>query len=138
MAILLVAGVMALRPGLQWLDPVLSLAIGGLIVWGAIRLILEITEILMESVPPHIDVARVQAHMACCPGVRAVHDLHVWTISSGLYALSAHLVVDETAIGRNDQILEAVKRDLRRGFGIEHTTLQIETADYAHVYDLQH
>jgi cobalt-zinc-cadmium efflux system protein len=137
-AILIGAGAMALRPSLGWLDPVLSLGIAALIVWGAVRLILEITDILMESVPPHIDVSAVTKQMACCDGVIAVHDLHVWTISSGLYALSAHVVVHAEAMGRNDAILDEVKRELRRIFGIDHTTLQIESADYAHVYELNH
>ncbi len=137
-AILLGAGAMALRPGLDWLDPVLSVAIAGLILWGALRLILEITHILMESVPTHLDVGSVCKEMECCAGVLAVHDLHIWTISSGLYALSAHLVVHTDAMGRNDEILNTVKLELRRRFGIDHTTLQIESADYAHVHDYQH
>jgi cobalt-zinc-cadmium efflux system protein len=69
-------------------------------------------------------------------GVLAVHDLHIWSISSGMCALSAHLVVDGTAIGRNDEILTDVKARLRRSFGIDHTTLQIESAGYAHVDDV--
>ena len=138
-AILIGAGAMALRDDLGWVDPVLSLAIAGLILVGAGRLVLEITDILMESVPRHIDVAAVTERMARCRGVRAVHDLHVWTISSGLHALSAHLVVDREEMGpRNDDILDEVKRELRDGFGIDHTTLQIESNAYAHVYDLEH
>jgi cobalt-zinc-cadmium efflux system protein len=71
-------------------------------------------------------------------GVVAVHDLHVWTISSGLYALSAHLVVQDEAMGRNDAILTEVKGRLRERFGIDHTTIQIESAGYAHLYDHVH
>ncbi len=138
-AILAGAAAMALRGGLGWVDPVLSLAIAGLILWGAGRLVLEITDILMESVPRHLDVAAVTACMARCRGVRAVHDVHVWTISSGLHALSAHLVVHPDEMGpRNDEILDEVKRELRERYGIDHTTLQIESSAYAHVYDLEH
>lgn len=137
-AILIGAGAMALGEGLGWVDPVLSLGIAGLILWGAGRLVLEITDILMESVPRHLDVAAVTARMARCQGVRAVHDVHVWTISSGLHALSAHLVVHPDEMGRNDEILDEVKRELRETFGIDHTTLQIESSAYAHVYDLEH
>jgi cobalt-zinc-cadmium efflux system protein len=138
-AILAGAGAMAVWAGLGWIDPVLSLAIAGLILWGATRLVLEITDILMESVPSHIDVAAVSQCMAGCRGVQAVHDLHVWTISSGLHALAAHLVVhpDEMGLG-NDAILVEVKRELRQCFGIAHTTLQIESSEYAHEYDLEH
>ncbi len=135
-AILFGAGAMALRPALWWLDPLLSIAISVLIVWGAIRLVLEITDILMESVPGHIDLAEVTRLMEGAEGVLAVHDLHVWSISSGMCALSAHLVVDGVAIGRNDEILTEVKARLRRSFGIDHTTLQIESAAYAHVDDV--
>ena len=135
-AIILGAGAMALRPDLHWLDPVLSLAIAALILWGAGRLVLEITHILMEAVPSHLDVAAVTRRMESADGVLAVHDLHIWTISSGMYALSAHLVVRAEAMGRNDAILTAVKCCLRDDFGIDHTTLQIESADYAHVGDV--
>jgi cobalt-zinc-cadmium efflux system protein len=74
--------------------------------------------------------------MESAEGVVAVHDLHIWTISSSLYALSAHLVVRPDALGNNDAILTAVKGLLRRAFGIDHTTLQIESADYEHLHDV--
>lgn len=135
-AILVGAGAMALRPDLWWLDPALSIVIGALILWGAARLVLEITDILMESVPRHLDVGAVTRDMEAAEGVIAIHDLHIWTISSGLYALSAHVVVHVEAVGRNDEILTAVKASLRRTFGIDHTTLQIESTDYAHVDDV--
>jgi cobalt-zinc-cadmium efflux system protein len=135
-AILLGAGAMAVRPDLWWIDPVLSIVITALIVWGAVRLILEITDILMEGVPGHLEVAEVTRLMEAADGVLAVHDLHIWTISSGLYALSAHLVVSPESMGRNDDILTEVKRALRGTCGIDHTTLQIESAAYVHVHDV--
>lgn len=137
-AILAGAGAMALHPELWWIDAALSLAIAGLILWGATRLVLEITDILMEGVPGHLDVGAVTRLMESARGVVAVHDVHIWTISSGLYALSAHLVVDREGMGRNDEILAEVKGGLRRTFGIDHTTLQIESAEYAHVDDDLH
>lgn len=135
-AILAGAGAMAFRPDLRWIDPVLSLAIAVLILFGALRLVLEITDILMEAVPRHLDVGAVSKQMEVCAGVMAVHDLHIWTISSGLYALSAHVVVPAEEMGRNDEILTTVKGCLRRTFGIDHTTIQIESATYAHVDDV--
>ncbi len=133
-AVLVGAAVMWWRPAWTWLDPVLSLAIAALILMGAVRIILEITAILMESVPRHIDVAEVERGMAgAAAGVMAVHDLHIWTISSGLHALSAHVVVEAAAVGRNDEILTAVKLTLRDRFRIDHATIQIESADYSHV-----
>jgi len=135
-AILAGAGLMELRPELGWIDPVLSIAIAALILWGVVRLVLEITDILMEGVPRHLDVVAVNRQMETCDGVIAVHDLHIWTISSGMYALSAHLVVSAEGIGRNDDILTEVKAGLKRTFGIDHTTLQIESPAYAHVDDV--
>jgi cobalt-zinc-cadmium efflux system protein len=134
-AILVGAGVMWLRPAWTWLDPALSLAIAVLILWGTVGLIREITDVLMEGVPRHLSLAEVQATMAAASAdVAAIHDLHLWTISSGLYALSAHVVIRPEALGRNDEILTAVKRVLCDRFHIDHTTLQIETAGYAHVH----
>jgi cobalt-zinc-cadmium efflux system protein len=135
-AILAGAGAMAVRPTLWWIDPALSMAIAVLILLGAGRLVFEITDILMEGVPRHVDLGAVTRQLQSADGVLAVHDLHVWTISSGLYALSAHLVVGPDALGRNDEILTAVKAGLRRSFGIDHTTIQIESAEYAHVDDV--
>jgi cobalt-zinc-cadmium efflux system protein len=136
-AILAGAGVMWLRPDWTWLDPALSLAIALLILWGTFGLIREITEVLMEGVPKHLALAEVQASMAASSGdITAIHDLHLWTISSGLYALSAHVVIAAEALGRNDQILIAVKRELCDRYRIDHTTIQIETADYTHVHDV--
>jgi cobalt-zinc-cadmium efflux system protein len=129
------AAIMYFRPELRWVDSVLSVGISLLILWGAMQLILEITDILMEGVPRHIDIDQVSRVMGSASGVVAVHDLHVWTISSGMYALSAHLVVPADEIGRNDEILEMVKGRLRRQFGIDHTTLQIESVMYAHIDD---
>ncbi len=138
LAVLAGAGGIWLRPDLTWIDPVLSIAIALLILFGAVRLIFEITAILMEAVPPHLAVGEIASIMGSAEGVVAVHDLHVWTISSGLYALSAHLVVHAGSMGRNDDILTAVKSALRRRYGIDHTTLQIESVDYDHVDDVHH
>jgi cobalt-zinc-cadmium efflux system protein len=136
LAVLAGALVMWARPDLSWIDPALSLCIALLILWGALRLVLEITDILMEAVPRHLEVGEVCRFMESADGVVAVHDLHIWTISSGMYALSAHLVVRAEAMGRNDEILTEVKARLRRECGIDHTTLQIESAAYAHLDDV--
>lgn len=135
-AVLAGAVAMWIRPDLRWIDPVLSMGIAGLILWGCLRLVLEITDILMEAVPRHLDVAEVCRLIEDADGVVAVHDLHIWTISSGMYALSAHLVVGADAVGRNDRILTEVKARLRRACDIDHTTLQIESSHYAHLDDV--
>src|SRR5690349_800395 len=137
LAVLVGAGLMWLRPDLAWIDPVLSIAIALLILWGAGRLIVEITDILMEAVPRHLDVETIARTMEeADEGVVAVHDLHVWSISSGLYARAPHLVTETAAVAPNDAILTSVKSSLRKLYGIDHTTLQIESVDYAHVDDV--
>jgi cobalt-zinc-cadmium efflux system protein len=136
-AILAGAGLLWLEPAWTWLDPVLSMVISALILWGALRLVREITDILMESVPGHLDRDEVASGMAgATPGVLAVHDLHIWTISSGLYALSAHLTVEAAALPRSDEILTAVKMALKARWQIDHSTLQIESDGYLHVHDV--
>jgi cobalt-zinc-cadmium efflux system protein len=139
-SVVVLAGAVAMwfEPGWTWIDPLLSLAISLLILWGALRLSLEIADILMEAVPRHLAIDDVCGAMGGVPGVLAVHDLHVWTISSGHHALSAHVVVGEADLGRNDAILDDVKGRLRERFGIDHTTIQIESAGYAHLYDDVH
>jgi cobalt-zinc-cadmium efflux system protein len=133
--VLTAAAVMWLKPTLWWLDPVLSLAIALLILWGALGLVVEITRILMESAPGHLDVGAVSRSMEGVEGVVAIHDLHIWTISSGMYALSAHVVVPADCLARCDSILHDVKGRLRAAYGIDHTTLQIESDAYDHAHD---
>ncbi|HUK66382.1 MAG TPA: cation diffusion facilitator family transporter [Anaeromyxobacteraceae bacterium] len=139
LAVLLGALVIWVHPAAKFVDPVLSLFIALLILWGAAQLVIEISEILMEAAPRHLDVQQIARAMEEADGgVIAVHDLHVWTISSGLYALSAHLVIRAENMGRNDAILTGVKTCLRSRYGIDHTTLQIESVAYVHIDDVHH
>jgi cobalt-zinc-cadmium efflux system protein len=124
--VLVGAGVMALT-GWHWVDPLISIAISAVVVVGAWRLLREAVDVLLETVPPHVDVDGVEKALACIPRVTAVHDLHIWTVGSGMVALSAHLVVDEPSACENDTILVAAKRALVERFGIDHSTLQIES-----------
>ncbi|MFL5321119.1 MAG: cation diffusion facilitator family transporter, partial [Myxococcaceae bacterium] len=114
-------------------DPIISAVISVVIVIGAWKLMKDAVDILLEAVPAHVDMEAVRQIMVKVPGVSAVHDLHVWTISSGIYALSAHLVVPDPTVCNNDVILTAVKHELFDRFGIDHTTIQIESETYAHM-----
>lgn len=124
--VLLGAAVMAFT-GWKWVDPVISMGISAVVVVGGWRLLREAVDVLLETVPPHVDVEGVEKALACIPRVTAVHDLHIWTVGSGMVALSAHLVVDEPTACENDTILVAAKRALVERFGIDHSTLQIES-----------
>ena len=124
--VLVGAAVMALS-GWHWVDPLISIGISAVVVVGGWRLLREAVDVLLETVPPHVDVDGVEKALAGIPSVIAVHDLHIWTVGSGMVALSAHLVVDEPSACENDTILVAAKRALVEHFGIDHSTLQIES-----------
>lgn len=134
--LVVVAAVLIAWTGWSMLDPILSMVIAGAIVFGAVRLLAEAVDILLEAVPQHLDLADIRTHIQEADGVQAVHDLHLWTISSGLYALSAHLVVGGCDIRACDRILTSVKADLQKNFGINHTTLQIESEAYLHLEEV--
>ncbi len=119
--------------GWLWVDPLVSVGIAVIVVVGAFRLVRDAVDVLLEAVPAHVDLDAVKRILGGVAGVTAVHDLHVWTISSGIYALSAHLVVADPMTCNNDQILSAVKHELFDRFGIDHTTIQIESETYAHL-----
>src|SRR5262249_37988883 len=116
-----------------WVDSAVSVVISVVIVAGAWNLLREAVDVLLEATPGHVVLEDIRGLMQRIPGVASVHDLHVWTISSGLHALSAHLVVVDPMVCNNDTILSAVKHELAERFGIEHTTIQIESQTYAHV-----
>ena len=108
-----------------WLaaDPVASVIMAVLILRGAWRLVRESVDVLLESTPSHISLGSVRAQLEAIPGVESVHDLHVWTVTSGLVAMSAHAIVREP--DRHQHVLEHV-HDAMRLFGIDHVTVQLE------------
>ncbi|MGC4113446.1 MAG: cation diffusion facilitator family transporter [Myxococcales bacterium] len=125
------AGAVAFFTGWTLLDPILSIAIALIIAFGAVSLLRQAVHVLLEAVPEHIDLVEVFGAMKSVAGVAEVHDLHVWTISHSLHALSAHLVCNATVQDR-DELLTAARTVLRERFGIDHATLQIESEAFAH------
>jgi cobalt-zinc-cadmium efflux system protein len=125
--------VMWLLHGAYWLDPVLSMAISVIIVWSAVSLVREAVDVLLETVPRSIDLDGVSRKIAGIAGVGEVHDLHIWTITSGMFALSAHIVVRGGHGGSNDELMNQVKAMLLADFAIAHTTLQLESEGHEHV-----
>lgn len=122
----LVAGVVIWYTGWFPIDPLLSLAICALILAASLRLLRDAVHALMEGVPLHLSLNEIGVAIAGVGGVRSVHDLHVWTLSSNRVALSAHVLVDDLA--RWEGILHEVSQMLERRFDIEHVTLQPEWA----------
>ena len=118
------AGVVILWTGQQWVDPVMSLAVAGVILWGSFGLMRESIEMSLMGVPSGIDLDQVRDALGDLPGVETVHDLHIWPLSTTETALTAHLVAP--GAGSTDELLLAARAELHDRFGIEHCTLQIE------------
>jgi cobalt-zinc-cadmium efflux system protein len=122
----IVAGIIIEATGWWYADPLFSVGIGLFIIPRTLRLMRSAANILMEGAPEGLDVAAVEATIAGDPEVRGVHDLHVWGITSGIPALSAHVFVRPGA--NSDDVLARVNDQLAERFDIHHTTLQIEQA----------
>jgi cobalt-zinc-cadmium efflux system protein len=119
-----VAGLGIYVLGWQWLDPVTSLVVAGVIFISTWNLLRESVDLALQAVPKKIDVNQVRNYLVCLPGVEHVHDLHIWAMSTTETALTAHLV--KPAIDNEDLLLAEASRALHDQFGIEHATLQIE------------
>ncbi|MBU1690252.1 MAG: cation diffusion facilitator family transporter, partial [Gammaproteobacteria bacterium] len=122
----LIAGVVIVFTGWTPIDPLLSLAIGALILVSSLRLLRQALHGIMEGVPLHLSLEEIGQEMACVPGVMSVHDLHVWSVASDKIMLSAHLSVAD--MGRWEGILVDSRKLLLERFGIDHVTLQPEPA----------
>jgi cobalt-zinc-cadmium efflux system protein len=119
-----VAGAMVAYLGFAWADPAASVLIALLVCWSSWALLRESVEVLMEGTPSGIDPDRVRDVLRAVGGVKAVHDLHIWSITSGQVSLSAHVDVDGSRPDR--EVLPELCAALRDGFAITHVTLQLE------------
>ena len=122
-ATLLAGGLIWLR-GWTWVDPAASILIGLLVIYSSWNLLKQAIAILMESTPAHLNVDEVRSAMAGVSGAGEVHDLHIWTITSGMVSLSAHVVL--TAGSDPVELLNGLRETLHERFGIDHMTIQIE------------
>lgn len=123
-AAVVVAGLVILWTGQQWVDPVMSLIVAAVILWGSVDLLKESVWMSLAGVPSGIDVDEVSAGLSALDGVEAVHDLHVWPLSTTETALTAHLVTDRA--GSPDELLAEARAMLHDRFHIEHSTIQVE------------
>ena len=110
--------------GWHWLDPAVSILIGGVIVWGTWGLLRESVNLALDAVPAGIDPHAVEAYLAGLDGVKGVHDLHIWGLSTTESALTVHLVMPQPPV--NDKFLHEVVHELHEDFEIGHSTIQIE------------
>ena len=129
----LVAGVVILTTGWAFADTLASLAIGFLVVPRAWHLLREALDVLLEAAPRGVDLDDVRSHILAVDGVLGVHDLHAWTITSGLPVLSAHVVVSDDALqaGHGGRVLDALCSCLGSHFDVEHCTFQLEAEAHA-------
>jgi len=111
--------------GWMWVDPLMSVFIGILILVSSWRVLKSSLHILVEGVPENLSVEKIGQSMASVPDVQDVHDLHIWSICSGHIALSAHVITENQPLVESDSIMAELKKRLSK-FGIEHTTIQLE------------
>jgi cobalt-zinc-cadmium efflux system protein len=132
-AAVIITGIIISATGFTLADPIASIAVGVLILPRTWRLLAEAVDILLEASPKGIDLEDIRQHMCDLPGIREVHELHVWTITSGLPVFSVHVVVDPEVIerGRSAIMLDQLQDCLRGHFDVDHSTFQLEPAGHA-------
>ena len=127
--IAILAGAFAIqRTGAHWIDPVLGLGIGLLVLWSSYGVLKESAHILLEGRPREMHVAEVARAVLEVPGVQEVHDVHIWSLGGGHNALSCHVRVPDMHMDESDKILAAIREKVARHFGIDHITVQFERA----------
>jgi cobalt-zinc-cadmium efflux system protein len=122
----IIGGIIIAYTGWFLIDPLLSVLISLGIIAGAVGLMAESVSILLESAPSHINIAAVGEEIGKVSGVREAYHIHVWTITSGVYALSAHVIVDDIPVSGSRELLDAIRHRLANRFKILHSTIQFE------------
>jgi cobalt-zinc-cadmium efflux system protein len=122
-----VGGIVIYFTGLNWIDPLISLLIVALIFWSTWGLLTEAVRMSLAGVPRNIDAEEVQSFLASLPGVRAVHDLHIWPMSTSETAMTVHLILPDGHPGK--RFLSGIQKQMIERFAIHHTTIQIELED---------
>jgi len=119
-------GIIISITGWKIVDPIIAIMIGIIILWGAVGLVRESVDILMETVPKQIQLDKVTETIKNINGVVELHDIHIWTITSGIYALSTHILIQDQMLSHTSDIIATVNRELEQKFNITHTTFQLE------------
>ncbi len=121
-----IGGLVILYTGWYLIDPILSIMISLVIIYGSWSLVRESVNILLEAVPAHIDIDRVAAEIAKVPGVREAYHIHAWTITSGLYAMSAHVLIEDRLVSGSRNIVDDIRNMLSKKFNVIHSTIELE------------
>jgi cobalt-zinc-cadmium efflux system protein len=128
---ILVGALIIQRTGAHWLDAALGLLIGALVLWSSVAILRESSHILLEGLPRHITLEDVARSMLRVPGVQEVHDIHIWTLGTDLYAISCHIRIPDMHLEECEKILHEIRGLLAERFHISHATIQIERAGLA-------
>ena len=121
-----IAGVIVAFTGASIADPLVSILIGLLILWSSWGILKESVNVLLEGIPEGMEMEKVESTISGVHGVLAVHDLHVWTVGSGMICCSCHITVEEQSVRSGENVLREVTKKLEHDFGIAHTTIQVE------------
>lgn len=122
----IIGGIVIVNTGWYLIDPILSILISCVIIYGAWQLLKESVNILLESAPAHINIKSVAAEIAKIKGVREAYHIHLWTITSGVYALSAHVLIDDQLVSGSRELIDEIRSLLLRKFNVLHSTIQLE------------
>ena len=121
-----IGGIVIIFTGWYLIDPILSILISLVIMYGAWSLVKESVNILLESVPAHINIDKVASEIAKIDGVQEAYHIHLWTITSGVYAMSAHVLIDDQLVSRSKELIEDIQSMLSQKFNVYHSTIQLE------------
>ncbi len=121
-----IGGIIILITGWYLIDPILSIMIALVIIYGAWSLVKESVNILLESAPAHLDIDTITAEIAKIKGVRETYHVHLWTITSGVYAMSAHVIIDDQLVSMSKDVSDKIKALLSEQFNVVHSTIQLE------------
>jgi cobalt-zinc-cadmium efflux system protein len=121
-----IGGVIIIYTGWYLIDPILSIMISLVIIYGSWSLVKESVNILLESTPAHINIETIASEIAKIKGVREAYHIHVWTITSGVYALSAHVLIDDQLVSGSRELLDTIRDLLADRFKVLHSTIQLE------------
>jgi cobalt-zinc-cadmium efflux system protein len=121
-----VAGAYIAWTGNSIADPIVSILIGVFILWSSWGIFIESLNVLLEAAPKDLDMDMLEQSISRLPGVLNVHDLHVWTVASGIISCSCHIVVEEQSVRSGQGLIQSATETLKQKFGVNHTTIQIE------------
>ena len=139
-----ISAIVIITTGWTLIDPILSVVIGLLILFSSWKLVTQVLRVLLEGVPEHIDVYKLCSDIEKLPGVTVIHDVHVWTITSGNEVLTAHVLIDPEFEGSDQNLLDQMQGIIKLRYDIEHVTIQLERSaiqcadESHHVGHLEH